>query len=120
MYFSYIGDNDVYYKSKGGKLTPQEGLSRFRFVLAKAFAVIHGGGILSYLVVEFFVKEILEESVTYHQSIMIILMCMVSVYFFIGVMENFVRQKQGRQKRPLIDSFIWRSISHSWSDWFKR
>lgn len=119
LLFSFFGDDDVVYKFMGRKPTPQEGLARIRFVLAKAFAAMSGGALVVGTFGAYTFHDLLHVQPSKNQLVLIALVCMGLVVLLIAGLQNIIRYLLGRQIRPLVDISLMRSNLAKWLNFFK-
>ena len=103
MYSSWIGDDDVVYACMHRKPTNHEGLRRMRYVLVKGFASMSCGGYFASVFGEYILKPTVMPQISHDQAVLIILIFMGITGLLIGVIQNVIRQYQGRQLRPPFD-----------------
>jgi hypothetical protein len=117
---SIAGDDDVVYKFFDRKPTGKEAIARIRFVLAKAFASIYGGGLMGFAVGQFILKKIFLLTISKDQAVVLIVACIALTALLIGVVQNLIRHIQDRKQRPIFDLALLQYNLKRWSqpnDW---
>ena len=117
LYSCYIGDDDVVHRFMGRKPTPQEALSRIRFVIFQAFATFFAGIVATLSFIYYVIFGFLEISISGWQPSIMVLFFMLPSYALIVGAQNLVRLGQGRQARPLFDKVIFRYNLRQWKEW---
>ena len=111
LIFIVRGDDDFAEKLLLRKPTPDEAVRRLRYGLARLFAALSGGSILS----TYLVSHINEMSHLLHSLsstnrnfgdgfvIAVFILCSFVVLTALRIAQNFLRKVQGRKPRPWID-----------------
>jgi hypothetical protein len=116
----WVGDGDVIYDILHRKPSSKETVQRVRFVLLKAFTIFYGALLATIFVGHSVIEGMLLIKVWGNDVLIIFLPCWAVVALLVGILQNVIRQIQGRELRPLIDRVILRYVGRQWAQWFSR
>ena len=106
--------DDLVYELFDRSPTSVESVKRVVYVFAKALTCLYCGSIFAVIFKRMFIEKNLQIPLTAHQNLLLIIACMVLVFFLLGLIQNAIRKLQGRPLRPILDRRVFLRGIRSW------